>query len=169
ARAGTVSIPTDATPRQWNDYLSFLVEVEQRYVAELRDYLRNDLGVKAPIVCTQANYGGIAGLVREKPSDFIDAHAYWQHPDWGNPQSAWDVERYTINNTSQMAEFSPRWFGEYGGLALLRVTGKPFSVSEVDYPAPSDYACEMYPLLATFGGLQDWDAIYTFDSVAVGE
>lgn len=168
ARAGTVSIPTDATPRQWNDYLSFLVDVEKRYVAELRDYLRNDLGVTAPIVCTQANYGGIAGLVREQSSDFIDTHAYWQHPDWGNPQSAWDVERYTINNSSQMAEFSPRWFGEYGGIALLRVSGKPFTVTEVDYPAPSDYACEMYPLLATFGGLQDWDAIYTFDSVAVG-
>src|SRR5690606_34783297 len=89
-------------------------------------------------------------------------------PDWGNPQSAWDVERYTINNSSQMAEFSSRWFGEYGGIALLRVSGKPFTVTEVDYPAPSDYACEMYPLLATFGGLQDWDAIYTFDSVAVG-
>jgi hypothetical protein len=169
ARAGTVPIPTDATPRQWNDYLSFLVAVEQRYVAEIRDYLRNELKVQAPIVCTQANYGGIAGLVREQPSEFIDAHAYWQHPDWGNPTSTWDTANYTINNTSQIAEFGPRWFGEFGGIALLRVSGKPFSVTEVDYPAPNDYAAEMYPLLATFGGLQDWDAIYPFDSVAAGE
>jgi hypothetical protein len=168
-RTGTVPIPTDATPRQWNDYLTFLAELERRYVEELRDYLRNELKVRAPIVCTQANYGGIAGLVREKASDFIDSHAYWQHPDWGNPTSVWDTTNYTINNTSQIAEFGPRWFGEFGGIALLRVTGKPFTLTETDYPAPNDYAAEMYPLLATFGGLQDWDAIFTFDQVGTGE
>lgn len=168
-RSGSVPIPTDATPRQWNDYLTFLAELERRYVSELRDYLRNELKVRAPIVCTQANYGGIAGLVREKQSDFIDSHAYWQHPDWGNPTSVWDTTRYTIDNTSQIAEFGPRWFGEFGGIALLRVTGKPFTLTETDYPAPSDYAAEMYPLLATFGGLQDWDAIFTFDQVGTGE
>jgi len=78
------------------------------------------------------------------------------------------MENYTINNTPQLAEFSARWFGELGGIALLRVKGKPFSVTEIDHPAPSDYAAEMYPVLATFAGLQDWDAIYPFDSVAAG-
>jgi hypothetical protein len=73
-----------------------------------------------------------------------------------------------VNNTPQLAEFGPRWFGELGGLALLRVTGKPFTVTEFDVPAPSDYACEMYPLFATFAGLQDWDGLFTFDSVGTG-
>ncbi len=168
ARAGTIPIPTDATPAQWNDYLQFLVEVEESYVAEIRSYLRDELGVKQPIVCTQANYGGIAGLVREKPSEFIDAHSYWQHPDFAGPSSVWNTTNYTINNTPELAEFSARWFGELGGIALLRVSGKPFSATELDHPAPSDYAVEMYPVLATYGGLQDWDALYTFDSVAAG-
>jgi hypothetical protein len=165
---GTVPIPTDSTPRQWNDYLTFLLDTENAYVAELRAYLRDTLHVKAPIVCTQANYGGIAGLVRERPSDFIDAHCYWQHPDFAGATGVWNTERYTINNTPQIGEFSARWFGEIGGLALLRVSGKPYTVSEIDYPAPSDYACEMYPVFATFAGLQDWDGLYPFDSVAVG-
>lgn len=167
-RRGTVPIPTDATPAQWNDYLDFLLVLEQRYVATMRAFLRAELGVRAPIVCTQANYGGIAGLVREQPSDFIDAHCYWQHPDFAGHTSVWNTARYTIANTPQLAEFSPRWFGELGGIAQLRVTGKPFTVTEVDHPAPSDYAVEMYPVLATFAGLQDWDAIYPFDSVALG-
>jgi hypothetical protein len=135
----------------------------------MRAYLRDELKVRAPIVCTQANYGGIAGLLREQASDFIDTHCYWQHPDWGNPAAVWDTANYTINNTPQIAEFGPRWFGELGALALLRVTGKPFTVTEIDHPAPSDYACEFYPVVATFAGLQDWDGIFTFDSVGLGE
>ena len=165
---GTVPIPTDPTPAQWNDWLQFLVDTEVAYVAEMRAYLRDELKVRAPIVCTQANYGGIAGLVREQQSDFIDTHCYWQHPDWGNPASVWDTARYTINNSPQLAELGPRWFGEFGALAQLRVTGKPFTVTELDHPAPSDYAAEMYPFTATFAGLQDWDALYTFDMTGLG-
>jgi hypothetical protein len=168
ARAGTIPIPTDPTPTQWATWLQFLSETEQAYVAEMRACLRDGLKVQAPIVCTQMNYGGIAGLAREQTSDFIDAHTYWQHPDWGNPTSSWDTARYTIINTPQISEFGPRWAGELGALALLRMTGKPFTVSEVDHPAPSDYACEMYPVLATFAGLQDWDGLYPFDMVAGG-
>jgi hypothetical protein len=41
-------------------------------------------------------------------------------------------------------------------------------VTEVDSPAPNDYACELYPLLATFGSVQDWDALYPFDIVGLG-
>ena len=165
---GTVPIPTDATPTQWNDWLTFLEDTELSYVNEMRSYLRDELKVKAPIVCTQANYGGIAGLVREQSSDFIDSHTYWQHPDFGGLTGAWNLASWTINNTPEIGELSPRWFGELGGIALLRVTGKPFSVTEVDTPAPSDYACEMYPVLATFASIQAWDAIYPFDMVGGG-
>ncbi len=165
---GNVPLPLDATPAQWNDWLTFLLDTETSYVAEMRSYLIDVLKVRAPIVCTQANYGGIAGLVREKASDYIDAHCYWQHPDFGGLAGTWNLASWTINNTPQLGEFSPRWFGELGGIALLRVAGKPFSVTEVDHPAPSDYACEMYPELATFASVQDWDALYPFDMVQAG-
>src|SRR5690606_39080053 len=46
--------------------------------------------------------------------------------------------------------------------------GKPFTVTEMDHPAPSDYAAEMYPVFATFAGLQDWDGVYTFDMTGIG-
>ncbi|WP_442891064.1 hypothetical protein [Congregicoccus parvus] len=167
-RAGDVPIPTDPTPAQWNDWLQFLVETEQAYVDEMRRFLIDELGVRAPIVCTQANYGGIAGLVREQASDFIDAHCYWQHPDFGGSSGVWNTGHYTINNTPQIGELSARWFGEFGALAQLRVAGKPFTVTELDHPAPSDYAAEMYPFTATFAGLQDWDGLYTFDMVGIG-
>jgi hypothetical protein len=169
AAGGSVPIPTDPTPAQWTDWLVFLSELEKRYVAGMIDYLRNDLGVTAPIACTQANYGGIAGLVREEESDFIDAHAYWQHPDFAGATGVWNLDAWTINNSSQIGEATPRRFGEFGALAQLRVSGKPFCLSELDIPAPSDFACEMYPVLATLAGVQDWDALYTFDMVGAGD
>lgn len=169
ARGGSVPIPTDATPAQWNDWLTFLSDTERAYVAEMRAWLRDELKVRVPIVCTQANYGGIAGLLREQQSDYIDAHTYWQHPDFAGASGAWSLENYTVVNTPEIGEFSPRWFGELGAIALLRVSGKPFSVTEFDHPAPSDYASETYPVVATFGSLQDWDAIYPFDAVGAGD
>jgi hypothetical protein len=47
--------------------------------------------------------------------------------------------------------------------------GKPYSVSEYNHPAPSDYQVEMMPLIATFAAFQDWDAIYTFSWDATGK
>ena len=162
---GKARIPVDATPEQWRDWLRFLSDTEASYVSDLRACLRDELGVKAPIVCSQANYGGIAGLLRERSSDFIDSHCYWQHPDFGGPTASWNSRYWALINTPQLAQFKERWFGEIGGLAELRIKGKPFTVTELDEPAPHEYACELYPEFATFAALQDWDALFPFDAV----
>jgi len=162
---GLTPVPTDPTPAQWADWVRFLSDTEVAYVDRLRRCLTEELGVRAPIVCSQANYGGLAGLLRERASDFIDSHCYWQHPDFGGLSGAWDTANYTILNSPQLAEFGPRWFGEIGGIAQLRVKGKPFTATEIDHPAPSEFACEFYPEFATFACLQDWDALFPFDAV----
>jgi hypothetical protein len=96
-------------------------------------------------------------MVRERGMEYTDAHAYWQHPEFsGQPWSATD---WKIRNTPEVSVLQSE---ELARLAVGRVAGKPYSVSEFDHPAPSDYACEMMPTYATFAALQDWDAIYTF-------
>ncbi|MEI8290369.1 MAG: hypothetical protein WCH99_12935, partial [Verrucomicrobiota bacterium] len=47
--------------------------------------------------------------------------------------------------------------------AVYRVAGKPFTVSEYDHPAPSHYAAEMFPMIASYAAVQDWDALFQFD------
>jgi hypothetical protein len=54
-------------------------------------------------------------------------------------------------------------------LAEHRVAGKPYSVSEYNHPAPSDYRVEGFPILASFASFQDWDAIYAFDYGSYGD
>jgi len=150
--------PTNASEAQTEDFYRFLQETECGYVREMRRFLREGLGVQAPICDTQASYGGLLGVYREGTiSDYIDMHAYWQHPAF--PGKPWDGADWYIANTPMAADPESATLGQ---LAWTRVFGKPFTVSEYDHPAPSDYAAELFPMLASFAAFQDWDGIYQF-------
>jgi hypothetical protein len=157
--AGTVEAParTQGTPRglAWT---RFLAETERAYTDGMRTFLKKDLAVEAAIIDTQASYGGIAGTYRESFNDFVDMHAYWQHPSF--PGRPWDGANWQIRNTPMVADPSG---GNLARLAMYRVAGKPFTVSEYDHPAPSHYAAEMFPMIASFAALQDWDGLFQFD------
>jgi hypothetical protein len=157
---GLVHMPGVATERQASDWLAFLVDTERAYADEMHHLLKEQLKVRANVALTQIDYGGTAGMNREQQMDFADSHAYWQHPSFAN--NDWNPNNWMIANSPQVAAFGEERFGVLGGLAMTRVAGKPFSVSEYDHPAPSDYVCEMMPEFSTFAALQDWDCIYTF-------
>lgn len=140
------------------DWTRFLSETERTYTAGMREFLKKDLGVQAQIIDTQASYGDIAGIHRESFNDFIDMHAYWQHPRF--PGKPWDGSNWLIANTPMVDH--PEG-GNFLRLAPYRLAGKPFTVSEYDHPAPSHYAAEMFPLMASFAALQDWDGLFQFD------
>jgi hypothetical protein len=157
--AGNVEAPARAqgTPRglAWTQ---FLAETERAYTDGMRQFLKQEVGVRAAIIDTQASYGGIAGTYRESFNDFVDMHAYWQHPSF--PGRPWDGANWNIRNTPMVDDKSG---GNLARLGIYRVAGKPFTVSEYDHPAPSQYAAEMFPLIASFAALQDWDGFFQFD------
>lgn len=163
-RTGTVPIPTIPSTKQWADWIHFLADTERAFAEEMRTFLKDELHVQALVVCSQIDYGGMTGMNREQSMDFADGHAYWQHPDF--PGGDWADAKWTIGNSPQLAEITARNFGKLSALALVRVAGKPFTVSEYDHPAPSDFVCEMYPEFAAFACRQDWDALYPF---AIGD
>ena len=156
---GTIPLAlTSASKEQRADFHRFLSETECRYVAEMVNYLKRDLGVRAAVCCSQVSYGGICGMLREGTlSDFLDSHAYWQHPHF--PGKPWDGNNWRIPNTSMVAAKDG---GTLGSRAWYRMAGKPYTVSEYDHPAPNDYAAELFPMLASFAAFQDWDGIYQF-------
>ena len=164
--ARTIPLPASPSTRQWADWIAFLAGIDRSFAEEMRAFLRDELGVKAPMVCSQINFSGLPALDREQSMEFADTHTYWQHPNF--PGTGWDRANWTIDNSPMVAVFGPRRFGELGNLAYLRVAGKPFAVSEFDHSAPSDYACEMYPEWAVFASRQNWDALYLFDFGAYG-
>ena len=144
-----------AQAQDWTDYLA---AIENSYVQTMTDYLRKDLGFKGLITCSQASYGGWAGVARESRTDWIDMHAYWQHPNF--PGQAWDAANWNIPNTPMTDSADA---GTLLDLAAHRVVGKPFTVSEYNHAAPSDYASETVPLILGYAAAQDWDGVYLFD------
>lgn len=152
AKAELPTMQSPASAR--NDYVEFLASVERESVARLTRFVRTELGLRSMLVDTQASFGGLAGVLRERTaSDFIDVHGYWDMP-----HAAGDA-RWSIQNTSQISASEA---GTLGVLASYRVFGKPFMVSEYAVGAPNAAAAEMLPLLVGVAGLQDWDALYAF-------
>ncbi len=136
-----------------NDWIDFLWDTERDYWWGMYRFLKDQLHLRSLVAGTQLSYSPPhvqAGL------DYIDAHSYWQHPAF--PGRPWDSNNWYIRNIALVNEPG----GTLAGLAVRRVAGMPFSVSEYNHPAPNAYAAEGFPMLAAFAGFQDWDAVYSF-------
>ncbi len=157
---GTVELPSAGVSPQFLDYSRFLAETEAAYSRRMRAYLRNDLGFrKTNVIDSQISWGGLTSLGREAGMDFADNHEYWNHPVFLGKD--WDAQNYRVERRALVDE-ADKNFGTLGSLAVWRIVGRPYSVSEYNHPAPSDFQVEMMPLYATFAAFQDWDVIYTF-------
>ncbi|MBC8103933.1 MAG: carbohydrate binding domain-containing protein [Cytophagales bacterium] len=157
----TVRMPQTGTALVRRDWLHFLSDTERAYADEMRGYLKATLGVASPIIHSQISWGGAAGLYREAEMDFADNHAYWNHPNF--PGRSWDPKNWTIANRPMVGDLATGGRGTLLGLAEYRVAGKPYTISEYNQPAPSDFQCEMVPEIAAFAAAQDWDALFLFD------
>ncbi|ADM28658.1 Carbohydrate-binding CenC domain protein [Ignisphaera aggregans DSM 17230] len=136
------------------DWIEFLWNLEYSYYMEMYRFLKEELKVKALIIGTIVGCGtpNILSML-----DVVDAHAYWQHPQF--PGASWDPVNWYVYNTPMVNNpigSTIPW------LALKRVYGKPFTVSEYNHPAPNLFDGETAIILLSYAALQDWDAIIFF-------
>ncbi|MFO0878471.1 MAG: carbohydrate binding domain-containing protein [Gemmataceae bacterium] len=155
---GTVPLGQPGAGPAGQDWIRFLMDTEIHYLETMKSFLKEKLRARALVCCTQASYGGLGGVERELKSDYIDMHAYWQHPQF--PRRPWDPGDWTVGTAPLTWD---RWGGALASLARYRVMGRPFSVSEYNYPAPADQQAQCVPMLAALAAFQDWDALYLFD------
>ena len=135
------------------DFVDFLWDTERDYWHGMYRFLKDELGVRSLVSGTQLSYSPVhvqAGL------DYIDAHSYWKHPHF--PGRPWDSRNWEVHNVALVN--SPG--GTLAGLAVRRVAGMAFTVSEYNHPAPNAYGAEGFPMIAAFGGFQRWDGIFPF-------
>ncbi len=136
------------------EFIRFLYDKEAGYWREMRRFLREDLGVEA-LLCGTIVGCSFPSLMAE--FDVVDSHAYWNHPVF--PSRDWDMADYYVSNADLAAAADG---GTLAQLAMRRVEGKPFMVTEYDHPYPNRYASQAWPMLASFACFQDWDAIFGF-------
>ncbi len=140
------------------DFLRFLLDTEEKYVAEMCTLIHGELGCAAPVTGTQINY---TPLWPELAADYLDAHEYWCHPwpinaEW-KTMDAPQVNHPDANCVSR--------------LTARAAAGIPYTVSEYNNPYPNQYGTEGLLLLHAYGAFQDWDGIfaYSYDNRADGE
>lgn len=149
-----------ASPPLFHSQGDFLIDAEGQFLKGMRDYLRADLGVKAPIVATADHSYFIPGeplLETTQQFDIVDSHVYWQHP-----------AIFGKRNTPMVDHPDGSIMQRLSRSAML---GKPFTVSEVNEPFPHEYDAEQIPILAAYAALQDWDGVffYTFETKIEGQ
>ncbi|HSV98998.1 MAG TPA: carbohydrate binding domain-containing protein [Sedimentisphaerales bacterium] len=137
------------------DRMIFLAQTEKAYFDDMRSFIRKDLGCGALVTGTIVF--GPLGQYAQSDMDFIDSHAYWQHPTF--PGRAWDSSNWLIEQ-KPMTDHPQQ--ATLFRIAAERLLGKPFTLSEYNHPAPLDSQVECVPMVASFAAAQDWDGIWLF-------
>ncbi len=141
------------------DMTAFYIRLQSGFFLDMRSYLRDSLGVRVSIVGTALNYG-LPDVASQSVVDYMDNHAYWDHPSF--PNQPWSATDWNISNTAMVrADYAAGTIGYL--FAGVPVAGKPFTVSEYDHPFPNRYGAEGPIFLAAYASLHQADAIMFFD------
>jgi len=143
------------------DRLRFLAETEKAYFEDMRSFIKNDLGCQALVTGTVVF--GPLGLYAQSDMDFIDSHAYWQHPKF--PNEPWDPEDWYVEQKPMTDYIEEATLFRLAGCRLGKsydYPGKPFTVSEYNHPAPLTTQASCVPMIASFAAAQDWDGVWLY-------
>jgi len=146
--------PEARADRSDRRFLEFLFELQNRSLAEMTRFAKEELHVQAAV--TSMNHHYETYLVPSRARfDVVDNHLYHAHPSFLG--KAWASQRMHAQTSviSAMASL-PR------SLMATRITGKPFFVTEFNYCNPNRFRAEGGPLIGGYAALQDWDGIYRF-------
>ncbi|WP_309382783.1 hypothetical protein [Cerasicoccus frondis] len=138
----------------FNEYLA---EKQMAADAEMKRFLKEDLGVKALI--TGNNWKDyLAQTPIRSQYDYVDNHGYWDHPNF--PNGPWNFP-YSVSQRSvvqNLADLPRRLF-------LTRIEDIPFTVTEFNYCYPNQFRGEGGPVFGAYAALQDFDGVYRFSWV----
>jgi hypothetical protein len=142
-----------APPERFYAEAEFYDDLQRDYFADMEHYIKHTVGSKSLVIASADHSHSGSGypiLLAMSSMDIIDGHTYWEHPESYVKKSPMVNDPYN----STVVE-----------LSRSAISGKPYTVSEVNNAFPNDYAGEGIPALAAYGSLQDWDAImwYTFE------
>jgi hypothetical protein len=140
------------------DMTALYVTLQNDFYAAMSSYLKNTLHVQAPIVGTNWNVG-LPDLAVQAGLDYVDNHAYWDHPSF--PGVPWSSTDWLITNTPMVQATDGATIG--GLMAGTPMKGKPYTISEYNHPFPNRYQSEAPLFLSSYGAFHDADAVMFFD------
>ncbi len=151
-------IPVDVRGGQYGAaFQLFLQDVEIKFAKRVTTFLRNEMGCMA--LTTDMNNSADNTLGFSYPRaiayDYVDCHFYVDHPrflgaDWRLPARCDNVNPIKSEGKGMLK------------IAGTRVFGRPFTVSEYNYCAPSEYRNVGPMIIGTAASLQNWSGVWRF-------
>ena len=147
------------TEKMIDDIKEFYVGLGRNYFKNMADFLRRECKVKVPIT-GMGGYWHSEDVEAQEPCDFIDTHAYWDHPRF--PNKRWDRNDFRIHNKSMLLDENLGIIAD-----IIRRTpsprSKPYTITEWNHCYPNQYAYETPILIASEAAKNSWDALFQFD------
>ncbi len=142
------------------DQVQFLTEDLRGFYQQMHDYLRNDLGVKCPIVATNwrtadNNLLGALDKYADMACEVIDRHGYW-----GPPQQR--DRDYAITAGDRHQNECGLTVPEQLPVRELQYAGHPCTVSEYLFTPINIYRTDGVFMAAVYGALQGTDGYFWF-------
>lgn len=139
-----------------SDQTDFYIQTQVDFFNEMKSLLKDTLGVQAPLAGTNW-YVGPEDAYVQNTLDYLDNHAYWDHPHF--PNQPWSQTDWTINNQPMMKGTSATIERLFNG---LNVKNKPYTVSEYNHGYPNQFQAEMLPMITSYLSFNGADGIMFF-------
>lgn len=150
---------------QWRDQkgnipraiADFSADLDREFVRRAKAFLRDEL--KCPVLVSNQNNAApyiALNAAREEVYDYTDMHFYRGTPKGGGPKQNKPPFTYGHDNLFKPLGDSLVCY------PFLRLHDKPFTVSELNFPAPNPYRGAGGLKTGALSALQDWSAIWRF-------
>ncbi|MEJ5250885.1 MAG: hypothetical protein WHX60_03285 [Armatimonadota bacterium] len=145
------------------DTAEFLAKHQRQFFAQMRDYLKRDLGYKGLVqasnwITASAQILGPLDKWSNAVCDYMDRHGYFGGPHEGE-RAGWSLSVGDLyDDACALTEVAK------GPLPLMDViyNGLPSIISEVNWTPPNRFRADFPFLFATYGVLQGTDGVYFF-------
>jgi hypothetical protein len=144
--------------QRMKDLAIFYNGLQKKFLDNMRQFLKDSVGVLAPITGNNA-FTGIQEGWQNDSLDYYDDHSYWDHPSF--PGMGWDPNNWLINNTPLVRQ--PGLDAIPSALSGIGLHNKPFTVSEYNHASPNRYRVEMVPAIAAYGAFHGMDGLMFFE------
>lgn len=138
------------------DMTAFYADIQMDFLTQMKTYLNDSLGVTAPVTGTNW-FTGPEDVYVQNVMDYIDNHAYWDHPQF--PNQPWSPTDWKINNTPMLTSSSGTIENLFSG---LMVKNKPYTVSEYNHAFPNQYQSELLTVITSYLSFNDADGLMLF-------
>ena len=140
----------------------FLTDVEADFEARAVRFLREEIGLKAPISNMSAwmQPPEYQSILAGPTQDYVEMHSYCDHPTF--PEKQWGLPcRVGAENPVRQRTHSMN--SGAMGATVKRIFGKPFCVTEMNYCGPNPHRGAGGLLFGAEAAAQDWSGVWRFD------